>query len=169
MQTVQALAHDFGKYTDAPGAYEDKKTGNAVPYIRLLRHKITGSGNIPEDIDYPAQADVLDDEGKGWWRFCLSIALEHGPNAYPKHRFAFFLKIRIENGHVYTQLLDRSYQDFDVNTDGGKEMLFKHMIEMLHIAFQCPPRQGLLEQQFGVFHMSLEHERYPHTQIDARP
>jgi hypothetical protein len=123
----------------------------------------------PEDTDFPAQANVLDAEGEGWWRFCLGIVLEHGPDGYPKHRFAFFLKIKIEEGHVYTKLLNRSYQDFDVNTDDGKELLFKHMIEMLHIAFRCPPEQGLLHHQFGVFHMSLEHHRYPHTETDASP
>jgi hypothetical protein len=154
VQIARDLARGFGKYTDAPSAYKDQETGKVHPYVTLSRHKIVGYENIPEDTDY--QTYALDDDGNGWRRFCLGITLEHGTNVYPKRQFAFFLKIRVENGHVYTKLLDRSYQDFDVNTDDGKELLFKHMIEMLHISFQSPPEQGLLQQQFGVFFPQTE-------------
>ena len=153
-QTARSLARDFAIYIEAPGAYTEPDSGEVRPYVKLLQHTIIGGENIPTEPEFDLHA--LDHDGNGWLRFCLSIALENGPNTYPKRRFAFYLKMKIENSHVHMQLLDRSYRDFDLTDNDGKTALFDHMVQMLHITFRCPPEQGLGQQQFGVFHIGRD-------------
>jgi hypothetical protein len=139
-QATLRLTQGWAKYIDAPGAYGDRKTGEAIRYVDAMRHERRPDGtNMP----VPAKSyyDAIELDGDGFVRFSITTALERGPAAYPKFRVGVFLRMKVINDTIHVELLDKTYIPFelDQNDPTTHVKLFEAMADLLETTFKQRP------------------------------